>query len=82
MTYRQALHIQIRALDEIYDNAGSLRDCTNYENFGKDAYNGLRDKVGKTIGDLKKHDDRLSDSEAKKEVKGDYSINFGLKDVL
>lgn len=81
MTYRQALQITILALDKIYDNAGSLRDHTNYQNGGKEAYNNLRGNIGRVVRDLKNHDNSLSGSEAIAPLKGDYSIKVGVDDI-
>jgi len=81
MTYREALKIQIHALDNIYDNAEALRDCTDYDNLGKDAWNLTRGRISEIIGMLRKHNGLLKDKEAYDVLKGDYSIKVTIKDI-
>lgn len=81
MTYRQALRIQIKALNEIYNNAEALRDCTDYESLGKDAWNLLRGRVSEVTTKLRQHDRLLTDKQANEQINGDYSITLTTKDI-
>lgn len=80
MTYRDAIQIQIKALQEIYDNAGHLRDVASYE-AEKEVYNNIRRQLPALWGGLQKIDNNLSVVAARYEVKGDYSIKISVQDI-
>jgi hypothetical protein len=79
MTYRDAIQIQIAALQQIYDHAEGLRDVANEDE--KDAWNNVRRLLPEVWRPLQKMDNKLSDSEASYKLKGDYSINITTETV-
>ena len=79
MTYREALQIQIKALQDIYDNAEGLRDCATSE--GKEAFNYLRRNLPKMWELLQKEDNTMHETFAFYQCKGDYSITVTPKNV-
>jgi hypothetical protein len=70
MTFREAIQIQIKALQDIYDNAEGLRDIG-----GGDEMNHLRRELPKLWGPLQKLDNRLSDAMAQYPLNGNYIVN-------
>jgi hypothetical protein len=79
-TYREAIQIQIRAMMEIYDNAGGLRDVASDE-IEKDVYNTIRRDMPKLWAGLQQLDNRLSKTAAAYELKGNYSVKVTKEDV-
>jgi hypothetical protein len=79
MTYREAIQIQIKALQEIYDNAGALRDVAT--GLDKEAYNFVRTYLPSIWAKLQRVDNSLNDLEAKEKLNGNYSININSKDI-
>lgn len=72
MTYREAVQIQIQALQVIYDNAEGLRDAATEKE--KDAWNLLRKNLRPLWGALQKVDNEMSDSRAAYQLKGNYKV--------
>ena len=72
MTYRDAIQIQIKALQDIYDHAEALRDVATEDE--KEAWNNVRRLLPSVWGPLQKVDNRLSDQRAAYQLKGNYSI--------
>lgn len=68
-TYREELQSMIKALDELYDRAGSLRDSSGNGPFeGKDQMNEIRKQLPKLWGILRKLDNNLPTSLANSQV--------------
>jgi hypothetical protein len=74
MTYREAIQIQIKALQQLYDNAENLRDVATDEE--KECFNALRRNLPALWSLLQGIDNRMPDSHAAYELKGDYSIKI------
>jgi hypothetical protein len=74
MNYREAIQIQIKALQDIYDNAGGLRDVS-FSSSETEAWNNVRRLLPSVWGPLQNVDDSLADQKANHQLKGDYSIN-------
>jgi hypothetical protein len=72
MTYREAIQIQIKALQDIYDNSEALRDVAS--EFEKEAWNNLRRHLPSLWRPLQVMDNALSDPAAAYKLKGDYSL--------
>lgn len=70
MTYRTAVQIQIKALQEIYDNMGYLRDKATMED--KEGFDYVRRHLPAVWGALQKVDNETTIPDHK--LKGDYSI--------
>lgn len=79
MTYREAIQIQIKALQELYDNANGLRDVAT--NDQKEVFNKMRSQLPDFWGRLQKIDNSLSDADASYQLKGNYSIVITEKDI-
>lgn len=79
MTYRQAIQIQIKALQDIYDNAEGLRDLAADE--AKDAFNLLRRRLPELWAQLKKVDNGLAKEDAAYECKLDYAVHVDTNNV-
>jgi hypothetical protein len=73
MTYREAIQIQIDALQSIYDNCEGLRDIA-FTMKEKEAFNTLRRTLPTLWDVLQKVDNNLQPSEAAYQCKGNYSI--------
>lgn len=71
MTYQQAIQIQIRALQQVYDNIGALRDVATEED--KKHCNVVRGALPSVWNQLQKIDDNTSIPDHK--LTGDYSIH-------
>lgn len=69
MTFRTALQIQIKALQDIYDNAEGLRDIA-----GVDEMNFLRSYLPQLWEPLRDLDNRMTNQLAAFELKGNYSV--------
>jgi hypothetical protein len=80
MTYRNAIQIQIKALQEVYDNAEGLRDIAKIE-IEKEAFNGLRRWLPKLWGELQKIDNKLSNQDAAYNCKGNYVVEINEKNL-
>lgn len=80
MTYREAIQIQIKALQDIYDNAEALRDVASDE-VEKAAWNNVRRLLPDVWGPLQKLDNNLSSSKAAYELKGDYELKITTANV-
>ena len=80
MTFRQALQIQIKALQEIYDNAEGLRDLADDEN-EKFAFNNLRKHLPGLWGPLQNLDNRLSREAADYKCLSTYRVEVTEKDI-
>jgi hypothetical protein len=74
MTYREAIQIQIAALQKIYDHAEALRDVADDKE--KEAWNQVRRLLPDVWGPLQKVDNNLSDVDANYKLKGNYSLNL------
>jgi hypothetical protein len=74
MTYREAIQLQIKALQEIYDNAGSLRDAAvSYE---KEVFNNVRRRLPEVWSFLQELDNSLGAGQAAKELRGNYELHI------
>jgi hypothetical protein len=73
MTYREAIQIQIKALQDIYDHAEALRDVA-FDN-EKEHWNQVRRLLPEVWRPLQKIDNSLSGIDANYKLKGNYSIN-------
>jgi len=74
MTYREAIQLQIKALQEIYDNAGALRDAAaGYE---KDVFNAVRRKLPDVWAFLQELDNAMQDERAMMQLKGNYELHI------
>lgn len=73
MTYREAIQIQIKTMQEIYDNAEGLRDVAISQT-EKEAYNNIRRHMPDLWKALQKVDNNLTDKQASYSLTGDYSI--------
>jgi hypothetical protein len=73
MNYREAIQIQIAALQKIYDNAEGLRDVAGDEQ-EKEAWNFMRKVLPALWQRLQKLDNSLRPSVANYKLKGNYSI--------
>lgn len=73
MTFRQALQIQIKALQEIYDNAEGLRDLATGED-EKYAFNNLRRHLPNLWGPLQKLDNSLTRAGADYKCMSTYRV--------
>lgn len=80
MTYREAIQIQIKALQEIYDNAGSLRDVAGDER-EKEVYNNIRRMLPDLWNGLQRIDNALLNVAAAYKLKGDYSIKVDTSNI-
>lgn len=80
MTYRDAIQLQIKALQEIYDNAGSLRDVAGND-YEKEAFNSLRRSLPLVWNVLQKVDNRMPDSTARQILKGDYQLKITIDKI-
>lgn len=72
MTYREAIQIQIQALQQVYDNAECLRDAATDEE--KEVWNFLRRQLPDVWGRLQKLDNRLAGRRAGYELRGRYPV--------
>lgn len=79
MTYREAIQIQIKALQDIYDNAEGLRDIATEQD--KEAFNNLRRYLPPLWQMLQKVDNNLSKADANYQCKGDYSIKVTTENI-
>ena len=70
MTFREAIQIQIKALQEIYDNAEGLRDVAANEEM-----NLLRSQLPTLWSALQRFDNKMGDQLAGYLLKGNYSVN-------
>jgi hypothetical protein len=73
MTYRQAIQIQVAALQEIYDNCEGLRDAAAGEE-EKEVWNLLRGGLPNLWRALKILDDVLIDGYANRPLRGIYNV--------
>lgn len=73
MTYREAIQIQIKALQDIYDHAEALRDVATEDE--KEAFNNIRRHLPSVWGPLQKIDNALSNIRAEYQLKGNYSLH-------
>lgn len=74
MTFRESVQIQIKALMEVYDNAGYLRDVVVGNN-EKTHLNHVRRDIREVWEHFQKLDNSLSPELANYQVTGDYSIS-------
>lgn len=74
MTFRTAIQLQIKALQEIYDNAEALRDVVGDQQ-DKAAFNYTRRNLPEVWHVLQQLDNRMNEGLASYELKGDYSIH-------
>ena len=74
MTFREAIQIQIEALQEVYDNANNLRDLADENE--KELFNNVRRYLPAIWGEFQKIDNGLSLQAAAYVVNGDYSIKI------
>lgn len=72
MNYREAIQIQIAALQQIYDNCGGLRDVAAGPE--KDAFNALRGGLIPLWSKLQTLDNNLPDHRAEYKLKGNYIV--------
>lgn len=72
MNYREAIQIQIKVLQDVYDNAEALRDVATEEE--KEAFNNLRRYLPALWQPLQKIDNSLSDKRAAYKLQGNYSV--------
>lgn len=79
MTYRDALQIQIKALQDVYDNLANLRDRGTREE--KAQFNYVRFNLPSMWEPLQRVDNALSDAAAAQEMRGDYSVNVTAQDI-
>lgn len=69
VSYREALQRMISKLQEVYDEAEALRDCSGYEKFeGKTEMNHVRKFLPEIWQPLKKLDNGMTESFAKQTV--------------
>lgn len=80
MTFREAIQIQIKALQDVYDNAEALRDCVE-EVKQKDAFNIMRGRLPNLWTLYQELDNSMDQSLADYELKGDYSIKVNAEDI-
>lgn len=80
MTFREAIQIQIKALQDLYDNAEGLRDCVE-EGPQKEAFNNARRLLPGIWGQYQKLDNSMSEGLAGYDLRGDYSIKITKEDV-
>lgn len=70
MTYREAIQSQAKKIEEVYDNAGHLRDAaTEHE---KDYWNDVRTLTSQAAQLLNKLDNKLPAERASLPLKGKY----------
>jgi hypothetical protein len=79
MTYREAIQIQIAALQKIYDHAEVLRDVATETE--KAHWNQVRRLLPQVWGPLQKIDNDLSVVDSNCKLKGNYSINITAETV-
>jgi len=72
MTYREAIQIQIRALQQVYDNCEGLRDAATDKE--KEVWNFLRGNLSKLWSPLQKLDNGLSNERAEYKLHGIYNV--------
>ena len=70
MTYREAIQSQVQKLEELYDNAGSLRDAATGSE--KEHWNNLRGQLRSASSNLQSLDNRLSNDRAAMPLNGEY----------
>jgi hypothetical protein len=75
MNYREAIQIQIAALQKVYDNAASLRDLASNDQ-EKEAWNNVRRSLPSVWSPLQNLDNSLTDEGAQYKLRGEYSINI------
>jgi hypothetical protein len=74
MTYREAIQIQIAALQKIYDYAEALRDVASEDE--KEAWNNARRLLPNVWSPLQKIDNALSAPAAEYKLRGNYSVTI------
>jgi hypothetical protein len=79
MTYREAVQIQVSALQRLYDNADCLRDCATDEE--KAAWNYLRKVLPGCWSALQSIDNRMDYAQANQKLKGNYSFHINEQSV-
>ncbi len=72
MTYREAIQIQIAAVQKIYDNCGALRDAATGEE--KRYWNDMRGGLGALWPVLQRLDNSLRDERASMQLEGNYPV--------
>lgn len=80
MTYRESIQIQIKALQQIYDNAEGLRDVA-FSEPEKKVYNNMRKNLPALWHDLQRLDNSLPQSAADYQCKGNYSVVVHEKNI-
>lgn len=80
MTYREAIQIQIKALQEVYDNAEGLRDLAGSES-EKFAFNNLRKHLPALWAPLQTLDNNLTRQEADHKCLGTYRVQVTEKEI-
>lgn len=73
MTYREAIQIQIRALQQVYDNAEGLRDAALDSE--KKTWNFLRKQLPSVWGKLQKLDNSMTDQRGAEPLEGNYIVD-------
>ena len=79
MNYREAIQIQIAALQNIYDNCEGLRDAASEDE--KTAWNTTRFMLQKTWPVLQKLDNTMTDNRAQLQLKGIYNVIQNTKTI-
>jgi ABC-type phosphate transport system ATPase subunit len=78
-TYRQAIELEIKALDKVYDIAGALRDTAI--GVEKDVFNQIRGNVGEVASQLRTLNNRMADHRAAIQLEGNYDIKITIDDL-
>jgi hypothetical protein len=73
MTYREAVQAQIAAIDELYENAGALRDFALSSE--KNAWNQARTSLRDLASALRSMDDAMPNAQAQQPLKGNYHFD-------
>lgn len=79
MTFREAIQIQIKALQTIYDNTEGLRDIA--EGDQKDSFNFLRGTLPAVWLKLRELDRNLSSTDAKYKCTGTYNVQVDTSNI-
>jgi len=78
-TYRQAIQIEIGAIEKVYDIAGALRDTAI--GIEKDVFNEIRKQTRDLSLALQRLDNRMADHRASIELEGNYDIKITVEDL-
>jgi hypothetical protein len=78
MNYREAIQLQIAALQELYDNAEGLRDAATDDE--KEVWNNVRRLLPDVWRPLQRLDNSLSSSRAEYKLRGLYYVLSAIKE--